>query len=273
MAKGPGKRAHTPGSKTALPVAANVDIAAIRANITGVLNDQGRQHRQMPPRVDVPMPKRCYVYAIHVDGVLRYFGKGTNGRMYAHMKEVRERLTRKFKLENVGPLFQRKLTEAVMKGAVVEEVVLADNLTHKQAYKLEYRYLEKLVHNGKRQQLWNIIPPSIHTPQEHEAYVKKLTENLTSKDRLTRVLARMQLIRLGRYEDERQALGGGVRSANGLTLQHADSGPASRRHTGRGRSQLRRPARTARSGPRRQYRQEQITQGFAGLRAQRVQPV
>ena len=40
MVKGPGKRAHTPGSKTALPVGANVDIAAIRANITGVLNDQ-----------------------------------------------------------------------------------------------------------------------------------------------------------------------------------------------------------------------------------------
>jgi len=269
MAKGPGKRARTPGSKTALPVAANVDIAAIRANITGVLNDQGRQHRQMPPGVDVPMPKRCYVYAIHVDGVLRYFGKGTNGRMYAHMKEVRERLTRKFKLENVGPLFQRKLTEAVMKGAVVEEVVLADNLTHKQAYKLEYRYLEKLVHDGKRQQLWNIIPPSIHTPQEHEAYVKKLTENLTSKDRLTRVLARMQLIRLGRYEDERQAL----RSANGLTLQHADSGAASRRHTGRGRSQLRRLHVPLDQAPGGQYRQEQITQGFAGLRAQRVQPV
>ena len=47
-----------------------------------------------------------------------------------------------------------------MKGAVVEEVVLADNLTRKQAYKLEYRYLKKMVHDGKRLQLWNIIPPS-----------------------------------------------------------------------------------------------------------------
>ena len=169
MAKGPGKRADTRGSTTALPVGANVDIAAIRANITGVLNDQGRQHPQVPPGADVPMPKRCYVYAIHVDGVLRYFGKGSNGRMYAHMKEVRERLTRKFKLKNVSPLLQRKLTEAVMKGAVIEEVVLADDLTHKQAYKLEYSYLKKLVHDGKRQQLWNIIPPSIYTPQEHEA--------------------------------------------------------------------------------------------------------
>jgi len=72
------------------------------------------------------LPKRSYVYAIHIDGVLRYIGKGTNGRMYAHMKEVRQRLTRKFKLKNVSPFFQRKLTEAVMKGAVIEEIVLAD---------------------------------------------------------------------------------------------------------------------------------------------------
>jgi hypothetical protein len=92
------------------------------------------------------MPKHCYVYAIDVDGVRRYIGKGSNGRMYAHMKEVRQRLTRKFKLKNVSPVFQRKLTEAVMKGAVVEAIVLAENLTSKQAYQLEYRHLEKMVY-------------------------------------------------------------------------------------------------------------------------------
>jgi hypothetical protein len=54
--------------------------------------------------------------------VLRYIGKGSNGRIYAHKKEVRQRLTRKFKLKNVSPFFQRKLTEAVMKGAVIEEI-------------------------------------------------------------------------------------------------------------------------------------------------------
>ena len=144
------------------------------------------------------MPKRSYVYAIHVDGMLRYIGKGSNGRMYAHMKEVRQRLTRKFKLRNVSPLFQRKLTEAVIKGAGVEEIVLADNLTSKQAYKLEYRHLEKMVHAGKRQQLWNVIPPSISTPQEHKAHVRELTENLMSRDRLTQYFARRQLTRLGR---------------------------------------------------------------------------
>jgi len=151
----------------------------------------------------LPLPKRSYVYAIHVDGVLRYIGKGTDDRMYAHMKEVSQRLTRKFKLKNVSPFFQRKLTEAVMKGAVIEQIVLADNLTSKQAYKLEYRHLERLVYAGNREQLWNAIPPSIYTPQEYQDYIQKLTDNLTSKDRWTRVIARMQLIRLGRYDDKR----------------------------------------------------------------------
>jgi hypothetical protein len=145
-----------------------------------------------------PLPKRSYVYEIKVDGVRRYIGKGSNGRVYHHMKEVRQRLRRQFKLKNVSPIFQRKLTEAVMKGAVVQEVVLADNLTSKNAHELEYHQLKRMVDNGKRHDLWNVIPQSIYTPQEYDAYLKKLTENATSKDRLTRALARMQLMRLGK---------------------------------------------------------------------------
>jgi hypothetical protein len=41
------------------------------------------------------------VHVIHIDGVLRYFGKGTNGCMYTRVREVRQRLTRKFKLKNI----------------------------------------------------------------------------------------------------------------------------------------------------------------------------
>ena len=148
-------------------------------------------------------PKLFYVYAIHVNGVLRYIGKGCNGRMYAHMKEVRQRLTREFNLENVWPIFQRKLTEAVMQDAVVEEIVLGDNLTSKQAYKLEYRRLEEMVYAGKRHQLWNVIPHTINTPEEREAYVSKLTRNLTTKDRWIRYLSRNQLILLSQKRSGR----------------------------------------------------------------------
>jgi len=145
---------------------------------------------------DIVSPKGCYVYAIYVDGVLRYIGKGTNGRVYDHMKEVRQRLTRRFKLKNVSPIFQQKLTEAVIKGAVIEEIVIADNLTSKQAYELEHRRMEEMVHDGKRTQLWNVVPPSIYAPQEYEAFVKKLLKNLRSKNHLARYFARMQLARL-----------------------------------------------------------------------------
>jgi hypothetical protein len=138
---------------------------------------------------DIVSPKGCYVYAIYVDGVLRYIGKGTNGRVYDHMKEVRQRLTRRFKLKNVSPIFQQKLTEAVIKGAVIEEIVIADNLTSKQAYELEHRRMEEMVHDGKRTQLWNVVPPSIYAPQEYEAFVKKLLKNLRSKNHLARYFA------------------------------------------------------------------------------------
>jgi len=152
-------------------------------------------------------PKGCYVYAIYVDGVLRYIGKGTNGRMHAHMKEVRQRLTRKFKLKNVSPVFQQKLTEAVIKGAVVEEIVIADNLTSKQAYELEHRRMEEMVHAGKRLQLWNVVPPSIYTPEEYEAFVHKLVENSRGRNRLGRYLARMQLARLASHKNARSVKG------------------------------------------------------------------
>jgi hypothetical protein len=68
---------------------------------------------------------------------------------------------------------------------------------------LEYRYLEKMVHEGKRQQLWNVIPQSIYTPQEYDAYVQRLTKSLSSRSHLGRLLARMQLVRLGVLPDGR----------------------------------------------------------------------
>jgi hypothetical protein len=101
-----------------------------------------------------------YVYPISVAVVIRYIGKGKGQRLYSHMKEVRSRLKHDFRLRNIG-IMQRNLTKAFLSGAQVIEQVLIDNLTEKEAYKLEYDRLRAYVFARKRDQLWNVIPASI----------------------------------------------------------------------------------------------------------------
>ena len=114
-------------------------------------------------------PRGYYVYTISVSGVVRYIGKGKGLRLYSHMKEVRSRLNRDYRLHNIQSRLQRNLTEAVLSGAKVVEKVLVDNLTETAAYKLEYDQLREYVLAGSREQLWNVIPESIYTPQELRA--------------------------------------------------------------------------------------------------------
>lgn len=56
-----------------------------------------------------------------------------------------------FKLENIEPQFQRRLTEAVLSGAQVLEQIVADNLTEAEAYKLEYEQMREYALAGKRE--------------------------------------------------------------------------------------------------------------------------
>jgi hypothetical protein len=107
-------------------------------------------------------------------------------RLYAHMKEVRRRLTRDYKLENIGSLLQRNLTIAALSRENIIEQVLIDNLTEKAAYKLEHDQLREYVLVGKREQLWNVIPGNIYTPQEMQAFIERLQRNTNSRDRWTR---------------------------------------------------------------------------------------
>jgi hypothetical protein len=69
---------------------------------------------------------------------------------------------------------QRNLTKAFRSGAQVMEQVLIDNLTEKTAYKLEYDKMREHVFAGKREQLWNVIPDSIQTPEEIKAAAQRL---------------------------------------------------------------------------------------------------
>ncbi len=132
------------------------------------------------------VPKDYYVYTISVSGLVRYIGKGKGARLYSHMKEVRARLNRDYRLENIGSRLQRKLTEAVLAGENVTEQVITENLTERAAYKLEYDQFRENVLAGKREQLWNVIPASIYTPEELQAFKERLKENLQSRDRWIR---------------------------------------------------------------------------------------
>jgi hypothetical protein len=143
--------------------------------------------------IDPRLPVGYYVYSISVAGVVRYIGKGKGLRLYFHMKEVRSRLKRDFRLRSIGSSFQRNLTKAFLSGAQVIEQVLVEDLTEKAAYKLEYDKLREYVFAGKRDQLWNAIPDSIQTPQEIQAYIERLQRNLNNRDRWIRTSSAMTL--------------------------------------------------------------------------------
>jgi hypothetical protein len=71
-----------------------------------------------------------------------------------------------------------------------------DDLTETAAYKLEYDKLREYVFAGKRDQLWNVIPASIHTPQELQAFTERLQRNLNSRDRWIRYFSERTLAAL-----------------------------------------------------------------------------
>jgi hypothetical protein len=151
--------------------------------------------------IEAKSPRGYYVYTISVSGVVRYIGKGKGLRLYCHMKEVRSRLNRDYRLHNIASRLQRNLTEAVLSGANVVERLLVDNLTETAAYRLEYDQLREYVLAGRREQLWNVIPASIYTPQELKAFKERLQANLQSRDRWIRYLSERTLAALtGRNE-------------------------------------------------------------------------
>jgi hypothetical protein len=146
--------------------------------------------------IEYKSPTGYYVYTISVADVVRYIGKGKGPRLYCHMKEVRNRLNRDYRLQNIGSRLQRNLTAAVLSGASVVEETLIDNLTEPAAYKLEYEKLREYVLAGKRGQLWNVIPASIQTPQELQAFTERLQRNVNSRDRWIRYLSQRTLASL-----------------------------------------------------------------------------
>ena len=97
----------------------------------------------------------AYVYQIRVDGVVRYIGKGRNGRVYSHLIDAKRTATRPgVKIRNVWPFFRQQLVRAVRRGAKIQEKIVAANLTDSEAYRIEGQMIGKFhkQHSGQLSQ-------------------------------------------------------------------------------------------------------------------------
>jgi hypothetical protein len=66
-----------------------------------------------------------YIYAIIVDGVVRYIGKGRNGRMYTHLIEAKRTSARcPANTAHLSPRMHRKLVETVRARSQITETVI-----------------------------------------------------------------------------------------------------------------------------------------------------
>ena len=66
--------------------------------------------------------RSAYVYAILVDGVVRYIGKGRNGRMNTHLIEAKRSAVRcRANTTQLSPRMHRRMVEAVKSGASIQE--------------------------------------------------------------------------------------------------------------------------------------------------------
>ena len=106
-----------------------------------------------------------YIYAIIVDGAVRYIGKGRNGRMYTHLIEAKCTSARcPAETAHLLPRKHRKLVEAVRAGSQIIETVITSDLTDRAAYRLESRMIGEF-HKFRAGQLWNTIDERFLDPR------------------------------------------------------------------------------------------------------------
>ena len=87
---------------------------------------------------------RYYIYAIVVDEIYRYIGKGTRKRVGDHMRMVRRISRLRAAGETVRTsIFYNQLTKAWLNGSQISEVILIDTLDEALAYEKEIEGIAK----------------------------------------------------------------------------------------------------------------------------------
>jgi hypothetical protein len=123
--------------------------------------------------VELPL---AYVYGLWVEGVLRYIGKGRNGRENEHVRIAKSLI----KCRNRGEkpkstYFYNKLAHAVKTGAKIETHIIVAGLFDEEAYTQEVAFIAVVRHSG---QLWNLDPGGRGLRSET---VKKLWQDPVSR--------------------------------------------------------------------------------------------
>jgi hypothetical protein len=186
--------------------------------------DQKARHTQGASKRSGKVCKRpgsstrsAYVYTVLVDGVVRYVGKGRNGRMYSHLIEAKRSAARCAPdTSGLYPRIHRKLVEAVRAGSHVTESAIVSGLTDKAAYRLESRIIGEF-HKHRAGQLWNTIDERFMDPRslpeewddpEHPLYKlpRPFVRSSIPAGRASGALAASAWVRRGRLSAPRRAL-------------------------------------------------------------------
>jgi hypothetical protein len=143
-----------------------IDKARRKAKIRRRNNDEkGKRLLSTQSAVGQKTTIGSYIYAIVVDGAVRYIGKGRNGRMYSHLIEAKRTSTRcPAETDHLYPRMHRKLVETVRAGSQIIETVITSGLTDRAAYRLESRMIGEF-HKFRAGQLWNTIDERFLDPR------------------------------------------------------------------------------------------------------------
>jgi len=98
--------------------------------------------------------KVYYVYAIKVDDVVRYIGKGSNDRMFEHVKQAKQLIKDGKKSDRPPSECVKNLARAIRRSAEVSVEKWVTGLTESQAHHHEHAHVWRISKHNPGQ-LWN----------------------------------------------------------------------------------------------------------------------